>query len=223
MTSDSLRGTAALLDLDGTLVDSNYHQAIAWYRAFREHGIVLPVWRLHRHVGMGGDLFVAAVAGDQAEHDLGDDLRQAHSRHFHELIDEVEPLPEARTLVRVLHDKGAAVVLASSANEEDLEHFRSQLAVDDLLTAATSSADVENAKPEPDIICAARAKVPDAERSVMIGDSVWDCRAARRAGIASVALLTGGFSEQELREAGAASVFASISELIEHLEQTPLA
>jgi len=221
--SQTTTGTAALLDLDGTLVDTNYHHAIAWYRAFRDHGIVLPVWRLHRHIGMGGDQLVAAVAGEEVERDLGDDLRGAHSRHFHELIGEVQLMADARELVEALHDRGAAVVLASSSNEDDLNHFRSMLDVDDLLAGATSSADVEAAKPEPDIICAAVQKAPGAERSVMVGDSTWDCEAARRAGVASVALLTGGFSEQELRDAGAVAVFASLGELIEHLDETPLA
>lgn len=221
MTSSANR-TAALLDLDGTLVDTNYHHAIAWYRAFRDHGIALPVWRLHRHIGMGGDQLVAAVAGEKAEREHGDALRRDHSRRFHELVDEVEVMPDAQALVKVLYERGAAVVLASSAGEEDLERFRSMLDVDDFLAGATSSADVEAAKPEPDIICAALEKVPDVERSVMIGDSTWDCEAAGRAGIASVALLTGGFSEQELRDAGAAAVFASIGELIDHLDRTPL-
>ena len=206
-----------------TLVDTNYQQAIAWYRAFRDHGIVLPVWRLHRHIGMGGEQLVAAVAGDDVERDRGDELRRDHGRHFHELIEETELMPDARHLVEVLHDRGLAVVLASSANVDDLEHFRSLLDADDYLVGATSSADVEKTKPEPDIICAALEKVPGADRSVMIGDSTWDCEAAERAGVAPVALLTGGFSEQELRDAGAVAVFASLGELIEHLDQTPLA
>ena len=216
-------GLAALLDLDGTLVDTNYQHALAWYRAFREHGIVLPIWRLHRHIGMGGDQLVGAVAGDEVERKLGDELRDGHSRHFHRLIDEVELMSDAKRLVEVLAERGAAVVLASSSNQEDLEHFRSMLDVDELLAAATSSADVEAAKPEPDLICAALEKVPDARRSVMIGDSTWDCEAARRAGVTSVALLTGGFSEQELREAGAIAVFASIGELLADLDRTVLA
>lgn len=215
-------GLAALLDLDGTLVDTTYHHAIAWFRAFREHDIVLPVWRLHRHVGMGGDQFVAAVAGERVERDLGDELRKAHGRYFRELRDETQLMPDARRLVQVLHDRGAQVVLASSSNEEDLKHFRSMLDVDDLLAGATSSADVEQSKPEPDLIHAALEKVSGVERAVMIGDSTWDCEAARRAGVGSVALLTGGFSEQELREAGAAAVFESIGELLDQLDRTPL-
>jgi len=222
-TAGAGTGLAALLDLDGTLVDTTYHHAIAWFRAFMEHDIDVPVWRLHRHVGMGGDQFVAAVAGDKVERDLGDDLREAHGRRFRELRGETQLVPDARRLVQVLHDRGAKVVLASSSNKEDLEHFRSMLDVDDLLAGATSSADVEKSKPEPDLIHAALEKVPGVERSVMIGDSTWDCEAARRAGVASVALLTGGFSEQELRDAGAAAVFESIGELLDQLDQTPLA
>jgi HAD superfamily hydrolase (TIGR01549 family) len=215
-------GLAALLDLDGTLVDTNYHHAIAWFRAFLDHGIVLPVWRLHRHIGMGGDQLVAAVAGEDVDRELGDEVRGDHDRHFRRLIGEVELMHDARRLVQVLHARGAAVVLASSANEQDLEHFRAMLDVDDLLAGATSSADVAASKPAPDLICAALEKVPQARRSVMVGDSTWDCESARRAGIQSVALLTGGFSEQELRDAGAAAVFESITDLLEHLELTPL-
>src|SRR2546423_2105479 len=190
---------AALIDLDGTLVDSNYQHAIAWFRAFRDHGVVLPIWRLHRHIGMGGDQLVAAVAGEAADREIGDAVRHDHSRHFHALIDEIALMPDARRLIEVLHRRGAAVVLASSAAEEDLKHFRSMLDADDLLAGTTSSADVESSKPAPDLIHAALKKVPRAERSVMVGDSTWDCEAARRADVASVALLTGGFSEQELR------------------------
>jgi HAD superfamily hydrolase (TIGR01509 family) len=222
MTSTPNKGLAALLDLDGTLVDTNYQHALAWYRAFREYEIVLPVWRLHRHVGMGGDQLVAAVAGEQAEREHGDDLRAAHGRQFHRMIDEVALMADARRLVEELHNRGAAVVLASSSNEKDLEHFREMLDVDDFLAGATSSADVERTKPEPDLVRAALEKVPDTDRAVMIGDSTWDCIAAERAGVASVALLTGGFSEQELRDAGAAAVFESIGELLENIDRTPL-
>jgi HAD superfamily hydrolase (TIGR01509 family) len=214
---------AALLDLDGTLVDTNYQHAIAWFRAFRDHGVVLPIWRLHRHIGMGGDQLVAAVAGKEADRQIGDAVRHDHGRHFRALIGEVTLMPDARRLIEVLHRRDAAVVLASSAEEEDLKHFRSMLDADDLLAGATSSADVESSKPAPDLIHAALEKVPRADRSVLVGDSTWDCEAAQRAGVASVALLTGGFCEQELRDAGAAAVFASIGELLGQIERTPLA
>jgi HAD superfamily hydrolase (TIGR01549 family) len=213
---------AALLDVDGTLVDTNYQHALSWFRSFRDHGIIVPVWRLHRHIGMGGDQLVPAVAGERVGEKLGEELRDGDKRHFHEMIDECELMPDARRLIEVLHERGAEIVLASSASEEDLAHYRSMLDADDLIHAATSSADVERTKPEPDLILAAMEKVSDPERAVMVGDSTWDCEAARRAGIPSVALLTGGFAESELREAGAEAVFESIRDLIEAIDATPL-
>jgi HAD superfamily hydrolase (TIGR01509 family) len=214
---------AALLDVDGTLVDTNYHHALAWFRAFRDEGIVLPVWRLHRHIGMGGDQLVVAVAGDEVERERGDELRDGHTRHYQRLIDDVELMPDARRLIEVLHESGAEVVLASSAGADDLGRYREMLDADELITAATSSADVERTKPAPDLIEAALEKVSAGrDRAVMVGDSTWDCKAAHRAGIESIALLTGGFAEAELREAGAGSVFASIADLLDGIAETAL-
>src|SRR5215207_8689387 len=118
---------AAVVDVDGTLVDTNYHHALAWFRAFRAEGVVLPVWRLHRHVGMGGDKFIAAVAGEDVERRLGDGLREAWERRFDELIEEVEPLAGARELMVGLKRRGHVVVLASSAIEAHLEVFLDKL------------------------------------------------------------------------------------------------
>ena len=114
---------AALLDVDGTLVDTNYHHALAWYRAFRRHDIVLPLWRIHRHMGMGGDQLVGSLCGEDVEQQLGDDIRAAEKGLYMELIDEVEPLPDARRLIEVLKQRGHAVVLASSAKSEEVEHY----------------------------------------------------------------------------------------------------
>jgi HAD superfamily hydrolase (TIGR01509 family) len=215
---------SALLDLDGTLVDTNYQHALAWYRAFREHELVFPIWRLHRHIGMGGDQLVEAIAGAALDAERGDSIRAVEKDRYHELIGEVELMPDARRLISQLSDRGQAVVLASSASAEDLGHYRRMLDVDDLITAATSSDDVEATKPEPDLIRAAIEKLPDgAGDAVMVGDSTWDCEAARRAGVASIALLTGGFGEDELRGAGASAVFESLAELLERIDQTPLA
>jgi HAD superfamily hydrolase (TIGR01549 family) len=215
---------AALLDVDGTLVDTNYHHALAWFRAFRDEGIVLPVWRLHRHIGMGGDQLVAAVADEDVEARLGDELRDGHTRHYRRLIDDVELMPDARRLIEVLSDAGAEVVLASSASADDLGRYREMLDADELIAGATSSADVEQTKPEPDLISAALEHVSASgrDRAVMVGDSTWDCEAARRAGIESIALLTGGFGEAELRDAGAGSVFASIADLLDGIDATAL-
>jgi HAD superfamily hydrolase (TIGR01509 family) len=212
---------AAILDVDGTLVDTNYHHAIAWFRAFRKHGIVLPVWRLHRHVGMGGDKFVAALAGDEVEERLGDELRDEWERLFGELIGEVEPLDGARGLIEDLKERGLAVVLASSAIEEHLDHFLDLLGARELADGWTTKDDVESSKPDPDLVHAALEQAGTRD-AVMVGDTPWDVEAARKAGLETICITTGGFSEQELREAGAVTVFESVQELRERLDQTPL-
>jgi len=210
--------TAAILDIDGTLVDTNYHHAIAWFRAFRGRGITLPVWRIHRHIGMGGDQLVAALAGDEVEKREGDAIREIEGRCYMDLIGEVEPLEGARELIVELNQRMDAVVLASSAKEAEVEHYLDLLDARELADAWTTSADVEATKPEPDLVHAAMRKV-EAESGLMIGDSVWDCEAASRAGLDSVAVLTGGFSEQELRKAGASAVFEQLRELMAWFEE----
>jgi HAD superfamily hydrolase (TIGR01509 family) len=211
----------AILDVDGTLVDTNYHHALAWYRAFTQHDVVLPVWRIHRAIGMGGDQLVAALAGEDAERELGDDIRAAEKALYMAVIHEVRPLPDARRLVEVLKERGHRVVLASSAKAKEVDHYLDLLGVRELADDWTTSADVEKTKPEPDLVQTAISKVGGGD-AVMIGDSVWDCIAAERAGVPTIAVLTGGFSEAELKEAGAATVFDSLQALLDSLDQTPL-
>jgi len=213
---------AAILDIDGTLVDTNFHHAIAWFRAFRQHDIVLPIWRIHRHIGMGGDQMIGALCGDDTEEDRGDDIRDAEKVLYSELIGEVEPLKGARELIEDLKDRGHPVVLASSAKEDEVDHYLDLLDARDLSDDWTTSADVDATKPEPDLVKAAMEKAGTGE-AVMVGDTTWDVEAAGRAGIRSVTVRTGGFSAAELRDAGAVAVFDSIEELREALEKTPLA
>jgi len=211
---------AALLDLDGTLVDANYHHALAWYRAFRAQGIVLPVWRLHRHIGMGGDMYVRAVAGDEVDERLGDELRAEHSAQFEPLRDECEPLEGARELVAALKERGLVVVLASSSGRDDLEFFLDKLDVRELVDGWTSKDDVERSKPHPEVVRAAIEKA-GADAAVMLGDSRWDVESAASAGVETVAVITGGWSEQELRDHGAVAVYDSLVDLRERLDETP--
>jgi HAD superfamily hydrolase (TIGR01549 family) len=213
---------AAILDVDGTLVDTNYHHAIAWYRAFRQNEVLLPIWRIHRHIGMGGDQLVEALGGEQLENQKGDDIRAAESVLYAELMSEVEPLEGARELIEDLKQGGHAVVLASSAKQHEVDHYLDLLGARELADDWTTSGDVEATKPEPDLVMAAVEKAGGGE-AVMVGDSVWDCEAAKRAGLDTIAVLTGGFSEQELRDSGALVVYSSIKELRESLDETPLA
>ena len=212
----------AVLDVDGTLVDTNYHHAIAWYRAFREHGLTLPVWRIHRHIGMGGDQLVAAVAGKRVEDRQGDSIRAAETALYADLIGEVQPFADARRLMELLRRRGHRLVLASSAKRDEVDHYLDLLDARELAEAWTSSADVEQTKPDPDLVVTAIDKVGGGE-AVMVGDSTYDCEAAARADVPTVAILTGGFSEQELRQAGAVAVFESLGGLCERLDETPLA
>jgi HAD superfamily hydrolase (TIGR01509 family) len=213
--------TAAILDVDGTLVDTNYQHAIAWFRAFRQHGIVLPIWRIHRHIGMGGDQLVAALTSDEVEEQKGEDIRAAEKTLYFQLIEEVQPLTGARELIEDLRRAGRRVVLASSAKPEEVDHYLELLDARGIVDDWTTSGDVEATKPEPDLVHAAVEKA-GADGAVMVGDSTWDCIAAKNAGIETVAVLTGGFSEQELLDAGAACVFESIEELRGRLSETPL-
>jgi HAD superfamily hydrolase (TIGR01549 family) len=212
----------AILDIDGTLVDTNYHHAIAWYRAFRQHEVILQVWRIHRHIGMGGDQLVKALAGEQIEKEKGDDIRAAEKTLYFELIGEVEPMHGARELLVDLKERGHPIVLASSAKAEEVDHYLDLLDARDLADDWTTSADVDATKPEPDLVVAARKKAGDGD-AVMIGDTPWDCKAAEAAGVPTIAVRTGGFAESELRDAGAVAVFESIDELRKRLDETPLA
>jgi HAD superfamily hydrolase (TIGR01509 family) len=211
---------AAILDIDGTLVDTNYHHAVAWFRAFRQHGHIVPLWRIHRHIGMGGDKLIAALLSEEVEEREGDDIRAAEKALYFAFIEEVEPLRGARELMQDLRDRGRQVVLASSAKAEEVDRYLDLLDARSLADGWTTAADVQQTKPSPDLVLAALERL-DGAPAIMIGDSTYDCEAAKSAGIESIAVLTGGFSSEELREAGASAVFGSIDELRLRLDETP--
>ena len=213
--------TVAIVDIDGTLVDTNYHHAIAWYRAFRAHGFVVQLWRIHRGIGMGGDQLVASLIGKEADAAHGDGIRDAEKQAYMAVIDEVAPLEGARELLLDIKERDHKVVLASSAKADEVEHYLDLLIARDLVDDWTTSADVDKTKPHPDLIVAAMEKA-GGDDAVMIGDSVWDCEAATAAKVPTIGLLTGGFSDKELEEAGAAAVFESIADLRRDLDSTPL-
>ena len=216
-----MRPAAAILDIDGTLVDSNYQHAIAWYRALRDHGHLLPVWRIHRHIGMGGDKLIAALCGEDVEAREGDAIRDSEGEIYGALIGEVRPLEGARGLIEDLKAAGRRVVLASSAKPDEVEHYLDLLDAHDLADDWTSAGDVEETKPAPDLVHVALGKLGGGP-AVMVGDSTWDCEAAGNAGVQTIAVLTGGFSDRELLDAGAARVFHSIVELRKRIAETPL-
>jgi HAD superfamily hydrolase (TIGR01509 family) len=216
--------SVAILDIDGTLVDTNYHHAIAWFRAFRQHGIVLPLWEIHRHIGMGGDQLVEAITDERTEEEKGDEIRTAETALYLAFIEEVEPMQGARALIEDVKRRGHTVVLASSAKQQELDHYLDLLDVRELADDWTSSADVESTKPAPDLVSAALTKVGgSASEAVMVGDTTWDVIAAKNAEVPTLAVRTGGFGVDELNEAGAKAVFQSVEDLRQSLGDTPLA
>jgi HAD superfamily hydrolase (TIGR01509 family) len=213
------RRPGVLLDVDGTLVDSNYLHTVAWSRALADAGEWAPMNALHRLVGMGGDQLVPEAIGHDNE-----DARKARHERYKELFAELRPFPGAADLLRRLAGRGLAVVLATSAPADELEVLRKVIDADDALTGATSKDDVSAAKPEPDIFLTAMEMYGiDPERAVAVGDSVWDIRAARAAGIGCIGVETGGFSTHELSEAGALHVYRDVGELCAQLATSPLA
>jgi HAD superfamily hydrolase (TIGR01509 family) len=211
-----------LVDVDGTLVDTNYHHAIAWFRALRGKDVTVPLWRLHRAIGMGGDRLIEHVAGEAVEAEHGDALRKLWKQEYERLIDEVVPLPGARELLVAAREQGFRVALASSGDPDHVERYLDMLDARELADDWTTSQDAESSKPAPDLVTNALGRA-GGDSAVLVGDSVWDCRAARRAGLPCVAVRTGGFCAEELREAGASEVFDGLPELRESLPALPFA
>lgn len=205
-----------ILDVDGTLADTNYLHTVAWARAFARVGLHPPMWEVHRAIGMGGDKLVEAVAGAGAEEEHGDALRAGWEEEYGELLTEVRLLPGARELVLALADRGLTVVLASSGKERFTQHVLDLLDLPEgTLDGQASSDEAQESKPAPDVLEVALDKAGSGDGSaVVIGDTPYDVAAAARAGLACVALRTGGFGREELDRAGAVMVCDSPADLL---------
>ena len=208
----------AVFDVDGTLVDSNYQHVLAWHRAFLRYDAPQPLWQIHRHIGMGGDKLVAAVAGDAIEEVHGDEIRDGWKQEFDALIGEVVAVPGASELLEAVKRSGATLVLASSGKPDHVEHFVDLLGARDLADSWTNSEDVEATKPDPDLLEVALERV-GRPAAVTFGDSTWDAVAAGRLGLPAVEVRTGGFGTDELRAAGAVEVFESLEDVLADLER----
>jgi HAD superfamily hydrolase (TIGR01549 family) len=215
-----MTNNTVIFDVDGTMVDTNYHHAIAWYRALRSHDVTVPIWRIHRAIGMGGDRLVEHVAGHTVETEHGDALRARWKDEYDELIDEVVPFDGAHDLLVAARETGLRVALASSGDPAHVERYLDLLDARELAEEWTTAEDAEQTKPAPDLVTIASRKVGGGA-AVLVGDSTWDCLAAAKAGLPSVAVRTGGFSDDELRQAGAALVFESLSRLQQVLPTLP--
>ena len=213
---------AVLFDIDGTLVDSNYLHVHAWQQAFHEVGLPVQAWHIHRSIGMDGSTLVEELSNG-ADDDVRTQLKDAHTRHYEASAELLTPLPGARDLLARVADLGLQVVLATSAPENELALLRKTLGCDELVSALTSSEDVEQAKPRPDIVRVALEKAGvAAEQAVFIGDTVWDVEASARAGVPCIGVLSGGVSRGELETAGAAAVFDDAAQLLDQLGDSPI-
>jgi HAD superfamily hydrolase (TIGR01509 family) len=214
-----MSGRAGILfDVDGTLVDTNYLHALAWWRALNDVGEWAPMNAIHRLVGMGGDQLVPRLIGHPSP-----PASARRADRYRELIGDARPFPGAADLLRRVHGEGLAVVIASSAPKDELEVMLQLLDATAAIDAVTSADDAERSKPEPDIFDAAiEAGNVDRERCLAVGDSVWDIQAARSAGIGCVAVESGGFSAHELREEGALFVYRDVQELLTQYRTSPL-
>ena len=213
----------SLHDVDVTLIDTVYLHVVAWHQAFLELDTVVPAARLHAAIGMGGDRLVGWVAGDDVEERSGDELRERWEKLFDAMLDRVRPTNGAAELVRTLKDHGLAVAFASSGKDTHLAAARKQLDVDDCIDGVTTTDDVENSKPDDDLLQVAADRI-GARTPVLVGDAPWDAAAAAKAGIPVVLLRTGGFSDAALREAASGDVliFDDPAELVRRLDETPL-
>jgi HAD superfamily hydrolase (TIGR01509 family) len=214
-----MNSAAVLLDVDGTLVDTSYLHALAWFRAFRHAGHLRPVAELHRLVGLAPGLLVETVVGERR-----DELVDAWEHELDRLKRDITVFPGAVALVGALSARGVQVVLVTSGRPRDVRQLRELLAVDHAVAAVADAAEVEAPPPAPDQLRLALERVGVApEQAVMVGDTVWDMRAARALGVPAVAVLTGGAGEVDLREEGAVAVYRSVDELASNLAYSPVA
>lgn len=211
------RGTI-LVDIDGTLVDTNYFHSVAWWRAFREIGKLVAMSRIHPLIGMGSDQLVHRLIGRESK-----EASDAHSRHYEPFKKEITAFPKAAELLTELARRGARVVLATSSDEEDLKRLREAVGADDAVAGAISKGDVEHSKPSPDIFEAVLERFEvDPARALVIGDTPWDIEAAGKLGLKTVCVLTGGATREQLEEAGAAAVYEDVAELLANLDVSPV-
>ncbi|MEU0597035.1 HAD family hydrolase [Streptomyces sp. NPDC006393] len=213
---------AAVFDVDGTLVDTNHLHVTTWWEAFRQAGHRVPMHAIHRSVGLGSTDLIAHLLGDDRDEDQDARLSAAHTTLYAQYFDRLPALADAGRLLRRLHQDGWTVVLATSASGPELSALRRAIDADDAIAATASADDVEEGKPAPEPVEHALelAGVP-AERAVFVGDTVWDMRAGRRAGVRCVGVLCGGIPRDDLEGAGAHAVYDDPAHLLSSLPAGP--
>lgn len=222
MNQDNDHTPAFLFDLDGTLIDSVYQHVLAWHEALEEVGFSLGVWRIHRRIGMSGGLLVQALSreiGQRLTPEQAEALQERHAAAFARYAPAIKPLPGARELLQQLSRAKVRYAIATSGRREGAQRALERLGVTAEIPVITRQ-EVQRAKPDPDLFLAAaeRLNVP-ITRAMVVGDSVWDLLAARRAGCLGIGLLSGGYGKDELEQAGAYRVYQDPADLLTHLDE----
>ena len=222
MNLDSDHAPALLFDLDGTLIDSVYQHVLAWHEALEELGLSLAVWRIHRRIGMSGGLLVQALGreiGQRLTSEQAQELQKRHAAAYERYQSAIQPLPGARELLQQLSRDNIPYAIATSGRPEGARSALERLGVRPEIPVITRQ-EVQRAKPDPDLFLAAaqRLNVP-ITRAMVVGDSVWDLLAARRAGCLGIGLLSGGYGKEELEQVGAYRVYQDPADLLNHLDE----
>jgi len=207
-----------LFDIDGTLVESSYFHATAWWRAFRQAGEEIAMFKIHRLIGMGADKLIEELLGEYRQ-----DIDDSYSEEFSKFHKEVAAFPKVAELLAEVSKRGAKVVLATSAKADQIDHLTGLIGADEAIDEIISSKDVDESKPAPDIFQTALDRAGlDPSAAIALGDAVWDVEAASKCGVKCVGLLTGGISEAELTSAGAIAVYEDPEDLLNNLDDSPI-
>jgi HAD superfamily hydrolase (TIGR01509 family) len=210
---------AILFDVDGTLVDTNWFHTLSWWRVFQKAGEDVAMARIHPLIGMGSDQMLDDLFGEERS-----DLKDGHTNAFEEFTDEIHAFPGAGDVLRAVHGHGGRVVLCTSSQKAHLEPMLEQIDADDAIDEIVNGDDVSESKPAPDVFAVGLDRAgQEPERSLAVGDTVWDVRAAAKLGVKCVCVLTGGATREELEEEGAIAVYEDVADLLAHFDDSPLA
>jgi HAD superfamily hydrolase (TIGR01549 family) len=218
--------SAAIFDLDGTLVDSNELHVQAWQETFRHFGKEFPVERLREQVGKGGDQYLPVFLSEKEMREIGKQVDEFRGKIFKKkYLSRVRPFPRVRELLERVHSDGKKIALASSGKADEVEYYQKLIGIRDLVACQTTADDVAHSKPKADVFIAALRMLGhlSPEQAIAIGDTPYDIEAAKKIDLATIALLCGGFPEGELRDAGAVAIFRDPADLLDHYYQSPLA
>ena len=214
---------AGLSDLDGTLLDSNHFHAEAWQRTFAEFGITVGFEDAVKQIGKGGDYVIPYFVPKDRCDELEEPIKEFRKKLFHrEYMDRIVPFSDARRLLERMKQEGLRIAVASSSDKADLEAFLMLLKIHDLVEENTTSDDADKSKPSPDIFQAALKRLEiEPNEAIVLGDTPWDLEAAKKAGIPAVAVTCGGWTVEELQQAGAVKVYRDPADLLRQFDSSP--